>query len=133
MTTFSYHCFLGENKVSLSIDVASEESQVSASVVYALSLPCVSDKFRLQNSSVIIKVPTAGGFYISRMNLPVSYGLPSDVLLGYDWVLLCQPTFIDNHRSISGPTLATIETLLALHSWQPINGSFFCSQAPPLF
>ena len=133
MTTFTYHCFLGEKKVSLSIDAASEKSQVSTSVVYALNLPCVFDKFGLQNSSVVIKVPTVGGIYISQMNLPVSYGLPSNVLLGYDWIILCQPTFIDNHQFILGPTLTTIKALPTLHSWQPINSPFFCFQAPPLF
>ena len=127
MTNFTHHCFLEENKVSLSIDTASEESQVSASIVYALNLSCIFDKFGLQNSSVVVKVPTVGGFYISQMNLPVSYGLTSDVLLGCDWILLCQPVFTGATRlSISNPTPETIRALPAPHSWQPINGLFFC-------
>ena len=57
MTTFPHHCFLGENKVSLTIDAASEQSQVLASVVYALNLPCVFDNLGFQRSFVIIEIP----------------------------------------------------------------------------
>lgn len=35
------------------------------------------------------------GSYASRINLAVSYGLPTDVLLGSDRVLSCQPLFIN--------------------------------------
>jgi len=124
--------FLGENKVSLSIDPAFEESHISASTVYALDLPCPFDASGRQFSSVGIEVPTAGGFYASQMKFAVSYGLPSDVLLGSDWTLPCQPLFIDNRLSISDPMPENVGVLPPPHRWQPTNGlSLSLRAAPP--
>ena len=80
MTARSHHCILGETDLSLSIDATSEASQISASVVYNLNLPCISG---LQCSSVDIKVPTANSFYASQMNLTVSHPTCFLVLTGY--------------------------------------------------
>lgn len=123
MTTPVYHCVLGESNVSLSINAACEASHISASIVYALNLPCIFDHSGLQRCSVDIKVYTLGGLYLSRMNLIVSYGLTSDLLLGSDWVLPCQPGFIDRHPFISDPALEIVQALSPPHSWQQTNGS----------
>jgi len=123
------YCFLGESKVSLSIDPDSEESCVSAPAAYSLNLPCIFDKLGRQFSSVEVEVPTVSGFYTSQMNLVVSYGLPSDVLLGSDWVLPCQPIFIDDRPFISNPALETVRVLPPPHSWRPINGPFLTLRA----
>ncbi|KAF9790832.1 hypothetical protein BJ322DRAFT_1104479 [Thelephora terrestris] len=129
MIAFTCHGFLGENTVSLSIDGASQESQVSASVVFALNVPCVFDRLGCQRSSVVVKVPTLNGFYISKMNLSVSYGPLTDVSLGSDWILLCQPVFINDHPSILNPMLNTIQALPPLHSWQPTSGFYSKSRS----
>jgi len=132
MSTIPYCCVLGESKVSLSIDAISEVSQISASVVYGLNLPCLFDGCGIQRSSVDVKVLTADGFYLSRMNLTVSYGLQSDVVLGSDWVVACQPAFIDRYPFISDPALEILQVLPPPHSWQRIDGSFICLQTSPL-
>ena len=129
MATHTRHCFLGQKKVSLSINPAFELSQICASVVYNLNLPGIFNKSGQQCSSVDIKVPTVDGFYVSQMNLVISYGLLSDVLLGSNWILLCQPTFINDSPFISDPMPETIPKLPHLHSWQPTNGSFICLYA----
>ena len=122
MTTRSYHCILGESNLSLSIDATSEVSRISASVVYNLNLPCIFDTSGFQRSSAVIKVPTANGFYTSQMNLTISYDLPSDVLLSSDWILPCQPTFIDDHPFISDPALKITQVFPRPHIWQQIDG-----------
>ena len=132
MITRSYHCFFGESNLSLSINPAFELSRISASVVYNLNLPSIFDKSGLQHSSVEIKVPTVDGFYIFQMNLIVSYDLPSDVLLGSDWILLCKPVFIESRPFISNPAPETAQELPRPHSWQPINGSFLHFHVAPL-
>jgi len=124
ITNHAYHCFLRECKVSLSINAAFEVSQISASVVYNLNLPSIFDKSGLQRSSVDIKAPTVTGFYISQMDVVVSYGLSSDMLLASDWILLCKPVFINDHPFISDPTPETAQVLPYPHSWQLVNGSF---------
>jgi len=126
-----HYGFLGENKVSLSINPAFEESHISASTVYALNLPCPLNASGCQFSSVRVEVPTVGGFYASQMNFAVSYGLPSDVLLGSDWTLPCQPLFIDNRPSISDPTPENVRALPPPHSWQLMNGPFLSLRAAP--
>ena len=133
MTTHACHCFLEQNKVSLSINPAFEVSQICASVVYNLNLPGIFHKSGQQCLSVDIKVPIVDGFYISQMNLTILYGLLSDVLLGSDWILLCQPAFIDDSSFISDPVPETIQELPHLHSWQPTNGLFICLYVIPLF
>jgi hypothetical protein len=132
MSTHTYHCFLAEAKASLSINLAFETSHISASVVYNLNLPSIFDKSGLQCSPVDINVSTVGGFYVSWMNLAVSYGLPSDVVLGSDWILLCKPEFIDDPPFISNPAPGTAQELPHPHSWQKTNGSFFSPHAVPL-
>ena len=132
MTACPRHCFLGENKVSLSVDATSEESCISASAVYALNLPCIFDMSGHQFSSVKVEVPTAGGFYLSQMNLAVSYGLPSDVILGSNWLLPCQPLFVGDSLLISDPTSETVQALSSPHSWQPVNGVFLSLHTAPL-
>ena len=48
---------------------------------------------RSNTKSIRTPVPTVDSFYISQMNLIVSYDLPSDVLLGSDWILLSSATW----------------------------------------
>ena len=79
-----------------------------------------------------VTVPTVDGFYISQMNLIVSYDLPSDVLLGSDWILLCKPVFIDSRPFISNPVPKTAQEPPHPHSWQPINSSFLHLHVTPL-
>ena len=132
MSTRVYCCFFGETNVSLSISAAFEASQISASIVYSLNLPNILDESGLQCSSVDIKVHTVTGFYISRMDFAVSYSLPSDILLGPDWMLLCKPVFIDNRPFILDPTSETAQALPHPHSWQPVNSSFLLLHIVPL-
>ena len=94
--------------------------------------PGIFDKSGLQHSPVEIKVPTVDGFYISQMNLIVSHDLPSDVLLGSDWILLYKPVFIDSHPFILNPAPETAQELPHPHSWQPINGSSLHFHVAPL-
>jgi len=126
MTTHTHHCILGESNVSLSIDAASDVSLISASIVYKLNLPCIFDKSGLQRSPIHVKFLTLGGCYISRMDLAIFYGLSSDILLGSDWILPCQPVFIDEYPFISNPTPETIRTISPPHTWQQISGWSSC-------
>ena len=125
MSTRAYCCFLWETKVSLSINTVFEVPRISVYVVYGLNLPSILDESGLRRSSVNIKVHTVTGFYISRMDVVVSYGLPSDILLGSDWMLLCKPVFLDNRPPfILDPTPETAQALPHPHSWQPVKVSF---------
>jgi len=118
MTTCPQYCIIGENDVSLSISAASEVSKIYASIIYDLNIPCIFDQTGLQRSYVDIKVPTSSGFYTSRMNLVVSYGLPSAVLLGSDWILPCQPSLLTTTRSY-----LTLDSRFSRHSPLPIFGN----------
>jgi len=69
MSTRAYHCFLGETKVSLSINTVSEVPRISAYVVYSLNLSSIFDESGFQRSLVDIKIPTVNGFYISQMDV----------------------------------------------------------------
>ena len=117
-----YHCILGEDSVSLSIDSSSDVSRISASTVYKQNLPCIFDNAGLQRSAIEIKVPTTGGSYLSTVDLIVSYDLPSDVILGSDWSIPCQPVPIDESPFFSRPSPDTIQSLCPPHSWQATNG-----------
>jgi len=132
MSTRAYHCFLGETKVSLSVKAVFEVSRISASVIYNLNLLSIFDESGLQRSSVDIKVHTVTGFYISRMDVVVSYGLPSDTLLGSDRTPLRKPVFLDNRPFILDPTPETAQALSHPHSWQPVNSSFLPLHVVPL-
>ena len=128
MTARAYHCFLGESKLSLSFNAASDVSRVSASVVYNLNLACIFDQSGRQRCPVDVNIPTVDGSYVSGLNPVVSYGLQSDMLLGSDSTLPCQPVFTDDYPFISNPPLETIRCLLPLHTWQPSNGMLLCSR-----
>ena len=118
-----YNCILGENDVSLSIDPSSDVSRISASTVYTLNLPSIFDNAGLQRSATEVKVPTTGGSYLSKLDLIVSYDLPSDVVLGCDWLIPCQPVPIDEPPFFSGPSPDTIKSLCPPHNWQATNGT----------
>lgn len=123
MTTPSRHCILREHKASLSIDATSKISRISPSLVYTLNLPCIFDDSGVQHSLVEISIPTKDGFYLSTISFSVSYGLSSDVILGSDWLLACNPTFIDEYPFISRPSLSSIQMLPPSHNWQSVNGT----------
>ena len=117
-----YRCIIGEDIVSLSIDPSSGLSRISASTVYELNLPCIFDSAGLQRSAIEIKVPTAGGSYLSTLDLVVSHGLPSNVVLGSDWSIPCQPVPIDESPFFSTPSPDTIQSLHPPHSWRATDG-----------
>ena len=94
--------------------------------------PSIFDKSGLQHSSIEIKIPILDGFYVSQMNLIISYDLPSNVLLSSNWILLCKPVFIDSHPFISNPVPETAQELPHPHSWQPINGLSLHFHVAPL-
>ena len=54
--------------------------------------------------------------------LIVSYGLPSDTVLGSDWSIPCQPVPIDKPPFFSRPSLDTMQSLCPPHNWQAANG-----------
>ena len=132
MPSHLYLCFIGETNVSLSFDTASGLSQISASVVFHHNLPCIFDNSGLQHSSVALTIPTVDGAYTSQISLAVSYGLPSDIVLGLDWISPCRPLFLDDHPYISKPAPETIEALPPSHAWQPTDSPsiFFLSISP---
>ena len=124
MTDYTYHCFVYERKLSLSFDANSNVSLISASVVYNLNLPCIFEISGLPVSSADLSVPTVGGAYVSQMNLVVSYDLASDVLLGSDWLLPCQPVFTDGLPFLSNPPPETVREISPPHKWEPTSGLF---------
>ena len=117
-----YRCILGEDNVSLTIDSSSDVSRISASTVYKLNLPSIFDNAGLQRSTTKVEVPTTGGSYYSILDLVVSYDLPSDVVLGSDWSVPCQPAPIDEPPFFSRPSLGAVRSLCPPHSWQATNG-----------
>jgi len=116
------HCTIGEDNTSLSIDSSSDVSRILASTVYKQNIPSIFDSAGLQRSAVDIKVPTTGGFYISTLDLIVSYGLPSDIVLGSDWSIPYCPVPIDEPPFFSRPSLDTIQSLRPPHGWRATNG-----------
>lgn len=80
--------------MSLSINAASEASQIFASAVCNLNPLGIFDGSGLRRSSIEVKVSSVDGSYISQMNLVALYSLSSLGSLGSGWVLPCQPAFI---------------------------------------
>ena len=99
-----YHCILGEDNIPLSINPLSDVSRILASTAYKLNLPSIFDSTSLQQLAVDVKVPTVGGFYVSTLDLIVSYDLPSDIVLGSDCSIPCQPVLIDEPPFFSRPS-----------------------------
>ena len=115
--------FLTQSSVSLSVDLSSPYSMVSAPVVYTLNLPCIFTASGHQNCSVSLCVPTINGHYRSRLSLVVGYHLPSDVILGNDWVASCQPIILDDKHIIQQPSPSLLSGLLPPHCWYRVPGS----------
>ena len=55
-------------------------------------------------------------------HLVISYSLPSDIVLGSNWLIPCQPVPIDEPPFFSRPLPNAIQSLHPPHSWQATNG-----------
>ena len=56
---------------------------------------------------------------ITPVSLCVSYDLASDVVLGNDWLMPCEPILADNQSRIRKPLPSTMDRLPPLHLWHP--------------
>ena len=111
---------------SLSLDATSNISYVSAPVVFRRNLPSIFNKSGLQCLCVLLRISTTDGAHCSQMDLVISYGLPSNVVLGPDCATPCWPLFINNHSFVSKPAPETIDLFPPTHSWKSVNGSSVC-------
>jgi len=65
------------------------------------------------------------------MSLAISYGLPSDIILGSDWALPCQLLFASSRPYVSRAVPETIEALPPSHGRNLVEGSLFASHQHP--
>jgi hypothetical protein len=87
MTSFNLHGFLAQTRVTISLDLSSSQSKISHSVVHALDLAAIFTESSHLTCIPTLVVPTLGGRYSSCLGLVVNYSLPTDAVLGTDWVL----------------------------------------------
>lgn len=120
----SFPASIGQSAVKVVLDSSHNTSCISAALVHKLDLPCSFGEAGVQYAIANLHLPTDDGCYQSRLILPVSYGLPSDLILGDDWVAPCKPVMSDDRSRLLKPHPSTVDSLPPPHSWYPKNGSF---------
>jgi hypothetical protein len=65
-----------------------------------------------------VVVPTADGWFHSRLPFKISYLPRGDVVLGADWIAVCQPQLC--HGGILRPLQSVVAHLPTGHSWVPV-------------
>jgi hypothetical protein len=65
-----------------------------------------------------VVIPTADGWFHSRLPFKISYLPRGDVVLGADWIAICQPQFC--HGGILWPLQSVVAHLPTGHSWVPV-------------
>jgi hypothetical protein len=123
MTSFNLHGFLAQTRVTISLDLSSSQSKISHSVVHALDLAAIFMESGHLTCIPTLVVPTLGGRYSSCLGLVVDYSLPTDAVLGTDWVLPCQPILDTDCTTLMRPHLQFSSSLPSPHSWYPIPGA----------
>ena len=118
--------FLAQTAVSVSLDSSSPHSEISASIAYTLNLPCTFTGSGQQSCLTFLCVPTIDGYYRSQLDFVVGYNLPSDIVLGDDWVCPCQPVLVDGRSMIQRPCPLLLDRLSSPHYWYPVAGTLFC-------
>ena len=116
--------FLAQTLITVCLDPSSPVSNISPSVVYALDLASVFTESGHLACTATLTIPTIGGCYYSHLHLVVGYNLPTDVVLGADWVLSCQPVLTNDHTALKRPDPHFFNAPPLLHHWYPIAGSF---------
>ena len=96
MASASFPAFIGQSPVTVLLDRSSESSCISLVLVHKLDLPCFLGISGVQFATANLHVPTDDGGYHFRLSLRVSYNLASDVVLGNDWLITCEPILADN-------------------------------------
>jgi hypothetical protein len=112
--------FFIQDRITVSFDLSSPTSKVSHSVVYALNLAAIFTESGHRTCTTTLAIPTLGGHYSSHLNLIVGFNLPTDVVLGVDWVLPCQPAFNEDHTTLQQPDPFSLNSLPSPHNWYPI-------------
>ena len=119
MASASFPAFIGQSPVTILLDPSSESFCVSQVLVHKLGLPCSFGISGVQFAAANLHVPTDDGGYHSCLSLRVSYDLASDVVLGNDWLMPCEPILADNQSRIRKPLPSTMDRLPPLHLWHP--------------
>jgi len=126
-----FQAFLGQTRVTVDLDPSSPTSSISLALAHALNLPCIFTESGHQTCSTILAVPTVNGFYRSRLDFVAGYDLPTDVVLGNDWMVPCEPIQLEGCYSLQQPTPHLLDDPASPHRWYPVAGlSPFPSLAP---
>jgi len=111
-------------QVVVGLDLSSPTS-ISLPLVHALGLPCIFTESGHQTCSIALIVPTVDGYFCSRLDFAVGYGLFADVILGIDWRVPCQPIPLNDHdATLQSPTPHLLDSLTPPHFWYPVAGLF---------
>ena len=78
---------IGSSTVSVAVQPMAATLMIKLSTVYRLGLLLLFDRFGRYACNTSLSVPTASGFYTSRMSLRCCHAQgDSDIVLGPDWV-----------------------------------------------
>ena len=136
MNSPTLRAFLVQSLITASLDPSSPVSKISPSVMHTLDLPSIFTESGHLTCTATLTVPTINGCYYSRFCFTVGYNLPTDVVLGADWILQCQPIFTDDQTALRRPDPHFFDTP-SLHHWHRVAGSsvilpyFYSSLTPP--
>ena len=119
--------------MAILLDPSSDSSRVSPVLVHKLDLPCSFGISGVQFATANLHIPTDDGGYDSCLSFVVSYSLPSDIVLGNDWLTACEPILADDRSHFLRPLPSVVDHLPSPHSWCPTNRSYcFFDRAPVL-
>jgi hypothetical protein len=107
------------------LDPLSLHSKISPSIAHALNLPWVFTGSGQQSCLATPCIPTANGHYRSRVNFMVGFHLPSDVVLGNNWIDSCQPVLVQDRSAIQQPCSTVRDNLSPPHFRYPVEGLLF--------
>lgn len=109
--------------VSILVEPATSISTISFAAAYRLQLNPLFNRFGFYSCDASLSVPTANGFYTSKIALQCSHtSVESDVVLGHDWVSTCSAVFCDGGYGLVDPSHPETEPLPPGHCWTQSEG-----------
>ena len=116
--------------VSVAIRPTIPTSTITLSAVYRLQLIPIFDRFGLLLCDTPLSVPTANGFYTSKLSLRCCHNSgESDIVLGSDWISACGAVLCNDGSELADPPRPTIASLPPGYYWNRSEGEVVVSFA----
>ena len=87
MAAVPFPAFIRQSPVKILFNPSSDSSRMSPVFIHKLDLLCFFRVSGAQIATADLRVPTNDSSYRSRLSSLVSYGLPTDLALGDDWLI----------------------------------------------